>query len=59
MKEMREGIRLSVDGQEMGEMLNQDEAVICRSPHDGLLIRFPKERNFFSLLKDKLSQWSL
>ena len=59
MKEMREGIRLSVDGQEMGEMLNEDEAVICRSPHDGLLIRFPKERNFFSLLKDKLSQWSL
>lgn len=59
MKEMREGIRLSVDGQEMGEMLNQEEAVIRRSPHDGLLIRFPKERNFFSLLKDKLSQWSL
>ena len=59
MKEMREGIRLSVDGQEMGEMLNQEQAVIRRSPHDGLLIRFPKERNFFSLLKDKLSQWSL
>lgn len=59
MKERREGIQLSIDGQAVCEMLNQEQVVVSRSLHDGLLIRFPKERNFFSLLKDKLSQWSL
>lgn len=59
MKEMREGIQLSVDGQAVCEMRNQEEITVIRSPHDALLIRFRKERNYFSLLKDKLSQWSL
>ena len=59
MKEMREGIQLSIDGQAICQMRNQEQVLISRSPHDALLIRFPKERNFFSLLKDKLSQWSL
>lgn len=59
MKEMREGIQLSIDGQAVCQMLNQEQVKVSRSPHDALLIRFPKERNFFSLLKDKLSQWSL
>ena len=59
MKEMREGIQLSVDGQAICEMRNMEEISVIRSPHDALLIRFPKERNYFSLLKDKLSQWSL
>ena len=59
MKEMREGIQLSVDGQPVCQMRNQEQILVSRSPHDALLIRFPKERNFFSLLKDKLSQWSL
>lgn len=59
MKEMREGIQLSVDGQAVCEMRNMDEVSIIRSPHDALLIRFGKDRNYFSLLKDKLSQWSL
>ncbi len=59
MKEMREGIQLSIDGQAVCQMLNQEQVSIRRSGHDALLIRFPKERNFFSLLKDKLSQWSL
>lgn len=59
MKEMREGIQLSIDGQAVCQMLNQEQVSIRRSSHDALLIRFPKERNFFSLLKDKLSQWSL
>ena len=35
------------------------EITVIRSPHDALLIRFEEERNYFSLLKDKLSQWSL
>lgn len=59
MKEMREGIQLSIDGQAVCGMRNHDQVVVCRAPHDALLIRFPKERNFFALLKDKLSQWSL
>ncbi|MBP3655331.1 MAG: NAD(+)/NADH kinase [Clostridia bacterium] len=59
MKEAREGIQLSVDGQALCGMSNGDYVVVCRAPHDALLIRFPKERNFFALLKDKLSQWSL
>lgn len=59
MKEAREGIQLSIDGQAISAMRNGDQAVVIRAPHDALLIRFPKERNFFALLKDKLSQWSL
>lgn len=59
MTEEREGIQLSVDGQAIREMHNQESAEISRSPHDALLVRFKKERNFFSLLKEKLSQWSL
>ena len=59
MKEMREGILLSVDGQAVCEMRNQEEVYVVRSPHDALLVRFYEKRNFFSLLKDKLSQWSL
>ncbi|MBQ8620445.1 MAG: NAD(+)/NADH kinase [Clostridia bacterium] len=59
MKEMREGIQLSVDGQAICEMRNMEEISVIRSPHDALLIRFSKERNYYSLLKDKLSQWIL
>ena len=59
MKEMREGIQLSVDGQAVCQMRNLEEVSVIRSPHDALLIRFGRERNYFSLLKDKLSQWSL
>lgn len=59
MKEMRDGIQLSIDGQAICRMRNREQIIVSRSPHDALLIRFPKERNFFSLLKDKLSQWSL
>lgn len=59
MKEMREGIQLSVDGQAVCEMRNHEEISVIRSPHDALLIRFDEKRNYFALLKDKLSQWSL
>ncbi len=59
MKEMREGIQLSVDGQAVCQMRNLEEISVIRSPHDALLIRFDEKRNYFSLLKDKLSQWSL
>ena len=59
MKEMREGIQLSVDGQAVCVMRNHEEISVIRSPHDALLIRFGEKRNYFSLLKDKLSQWSL
>ena len=59
MKEMREGMLLSVDGQAICEMRNHEEVCIYRSSHDAMLIRFNKDRNYFSLLKEKLAQWSL
>lgn len=59
MKEMREGIQLSVDGQAICGMRNMEEITVIRSPHDALLIRFEEERNYYALLRDKLSQWSL
>lgn len=59
MKEMREGIQLSIDGQAICQMQNHEQIHVSRSVYDALLVRFPKERNYFSLLKDKLSQWSL
>lgn len=59
MKEAREGIQLSIDGQAVCQMHNQERVCVSRAEHDALLVRFPKERNFFSLLKEKLSQWSL
>lgn len=59
MKEMRDGIQLSIDGQAVCQMQNREKVVISRAEHDAQLVRFRKERNFFSLLKEKLSQWSL
>ena len=43
----------------VSRMRNGERLTVTRSPHDAQLVRFPRERNFFSLLKDKLSQWSL
>ncbi len=59
MKEMREGMQLSIDGQAISRMRNGERLTVMRSPHDAQLVRFSRARNFFSLLKDKLSQWSL
>ena len=59
MKEMREGMQLSIDGQAISRMRNGERLTVMRSPHDAQLARFSRARNFFSLLKDKLSQWSL
>ena len=59
MKEMRDGIQLSIDGQAVSRMRNGERLTVTRSAHDAQLVRFPRDRNFFSLLKDKLSQWSL
>ena len=59
MKEMREGMLLSVDGQAICEMRNHEEVCVYRSPHDAMLIRFNKDRNYFSLLREMLAQWSL
>ena len=59
MNEMRDGVQLSLDGQSVCTMSNYEEIRICRSRHDAMLIRFLKERNYFALLKGKLSQWTL
>ncbi len=58
MKEEREGIQLSVDGLNIGGLQNGQSIEVCRSSHDGQLIRF-EDKNFYALLKSKLSQWSL
>lgn len=59
MIEERDGIQMSIDGQALCQMHNHEQIQVSRSAYDALLVRFPKERNFFSLLKDKLSQWTL
>jgi len=59
MNEMRDGVQLSLDGQSVCTMGNYEEIRVRKSSHEAMLIRFPKERNYFSLLKSKLSQWTL
>lgn len=59
MNEAREGVQLSLDGQSVCVMTNSEEVYIRRSGHDAQLIRFNKKRNYFELLKSKLSQWTL
>ncbi|MCR4708274.1 MAG: NAD(+)/NADH kinase [Clostridiales bacterium] len=55
MAERREGILLSADGEPVSELSNDDVVEITRSPHDARLIRLPGERDFFGLVKHKLS----
>ena len=55
MAEKREGILLSADGEPVSELCNDDAVEIARSPHDARLIRLPGERDFFGLVKRKLS----
>lgn len=55
MAEQREGILLSADGEPVLELSNDDKVEITRSPHDARLIRLPGERDFFGLVKRKLS----
>lgn len=55
MAERREGILLSADGEPVSGLQNDDEVEITRSPHDARLLRLPGERDFFGLVKRKLS----
>ena len=59
MKEERKGMQFSADGGEDNEMFIGDRVSIQRSPHDALMIRLPGEKNFFKVLKEKLSQYNL
>lgn len=59
MKEEREGMQATIDGQDMIPMKNQQSIRIRRAPRDIAFVRFAHSRNFFTLLRSKLSDWSL
>ena len=57
--EPREGMVVCVDGQRTYAVHNHECVRIRRAVTDARFIRFQSERNFFTLLRSKLSQWSL
>ncbi len=57
--EPREGMAVCVDGQRTYAVHNHECIRIRRAGRDARFIRFQSERNFFTLLRSKLSQWSL
>ena len=59
MRERREGILLSADGETIAELKNDDRVSVCRAPYAACMIRFPGERSFFALVKQKLSEQPL
>lgn len=59
MKEDREGMSLTIDGQRMLPIANKENIDIRRAERDIAFVRFPHRQNFFALLRTKLSNWSL
>ena len=59
MKEEREGMSLTIDGQQMIPIANRDSIWIRRAQRDIAFVRFSDKQNFFALLRTKLSDWSL
>lgn len=58
-EEPREGMAVCVDGQRTYAVHNHEHIRVRRAAADACFIRFQEERNFFTLLRSKLSQWSL
>lgn len=58
-KESREGMIVTIDGQNSFAIENNQAITISRAPHDIPFIRFERERNFYNLLRTKLTDWSL
>lgn len=58
-KECREGMAISIDGQETFPLLNHERVCLRRAQSDLAFVRFGKSRDFFTLLRSKLSDWSL
>lgn len=59
MKEEREGMSLTIDGQQMLPIANKESIDIRRAGRDIAFVRFLHKQNFFALLRTKLSDWSL
>lgn len=59
MKEEREGMSLTIDGQQMLPIENRESIYIRRAQRDIAFVRFSSRQNFFALLRTKLSDWSL
>lgn len=59
MKEEREGMQATVDGQDMISVKNRQSIRISRAQRDIAFVRFADSQNFFTLLRSKLSDWSL
>ncbi|MBQ2699641.1 MAG: NAD(+)/NADH kinase [Clostridia bacterium] len=55
--EKQQGITLTIDGQDAQRLEGSDRVAVSRASEDLQLIRF-KEPHFFSLVREKLSQWS-
>lgn len=58
MEESREGMLVTVDGQDAFPICNQACITLRRAPRDISFVRFSQSRNFFALLRGKLSDWS-
>lgn len=59
MREVREGMLVTVDGQHTFSVANQERIFLRRAPGDIHFVRFSSHSNFFTLLRGKLSDWSL
>ena len=55
MREERKGSILSVDGETICSLENGDRITVLRAESSAQLVRFRRDENFFSLMKDKLS----
>ena len=55
MREERKGSILSVDGETICSLENGDRITVQRAESSAQLVRFRRDENFFSLMKDKLS----
>lgn len=55
MREERKGSILSVDGETICSLENGDRITVLRAESSAQLVRFRRNGNFFSLIKDKLS----
>ena len=55
MREERKGSILSVDGETISSLENGDRITVLRAESSAQLVRFRRNGNFFSLIKDKLS----
>ncbi len=57
--EERQGMAICIDGHRTFAVGAHERIRVCRARVDAQFIRFQRDNNFFSMLRTKLSQWSL